>query len=268
MPSATTTAPSSQANPFIKQLASSDRKIRDRALSSLRTYLHRSAVFSELELLKLWKGLFFCMWMSDKPLTQQRLARDLAELLTVLKGGQNFLGFVDAFWKTMAREWGGIEALRMDKFLYLVRCYVGKGFECVAKREWADEELIDDYLAILTAVPLNVRDTKIPNGLRYHVIDVYVDELDKADTERTVPLVKILAPLRKLGKDSFTKAVRTRVQEALDDDRLLDWTNVGAEREEDSAAATAEQANSTADGASEMDEDEISDDGEFGGFED
>ncbi|KAK3700966.1 hypothetical protein LTR37_015672 [Vermiconidia calcicola] len=264
MPSATKSTPSSQANPFIKQLASSDRKIRDRALSSLHTYLHRSALFSELELLKLWKGLFFCMWMSDKPLTQQRLARDLAELSTVLKGRQNFLGFLDAFWKTMAREWGGIEALRMDKFLYL-------GFECVGKREWADEELIDDYLAILTAVPLNVRDTKIPNGLRYHVIDVYVDELVKADTQKTAPLEKILAPLKKLGKDSFTKAVRTRVQEALDDDRLLDWTKFGIDSaggEEDDAATAADQANAAAEGASEMDEDDNSDDGEFGAFED
>ena len=26
--------------------------------------------FEELELLKLWKGLYFCMWMADKPLVQ------------------------------------------------------------------------------------------------------------------------------------------------------------------------------------------------------
>ena len=26
--------------------------------------------FSEVDLLKIWKGLFYCMWMSDKPLIQ------------------------------------------------------------------------------------------------------------------------------------------------------------------------------------------------------
>ena len=82
----------------------SDRKTRDSALTSLQTYLQRSTPFTELDFLKLWKGLFFCMWMSDKPLTQQRLARDLADLLHVLRGKENFLRFVDAFWKTVARE--------------------------------------------------------------------------------------------------------------------------------------------------------------------
>lgn len=166
------------------------------------------------------------MWMSDKPLNQQRLARDLADLCNVLNGKENFLGFVRAFWKTMAREWGGIDALRMDKFLYLVRCYVGKGFECVGKRNWDDEELVDAYLEILEDVPMNVTDARIPNGLRYHVIDVYVDELDKMDTDRTAPLEKLLVPLRKLGQESLTKAVRLRVQEALENERLKDWKAV------------------------------------------
>ena len=29
--------------------------------------------FSEVDLLKIWKGLFYCMWMSDKPLIQVHL---------------------------------------------------------------------------------------------------------------------------------------------------------------------------------------------------
>ena len=163
------------------------------------------------------------MWHSDKPLTQQRLARDLADLLTVVNGRENFLGFVSAFWKTIAREWSGIDALRMDKYLYLVRCYVGKGFECVKKREWEDEELLEAYLEVLASVPLNVADLKIPNGVRYHVVDIYVDELEKVDRERNAPVEKILVPLRRLGEKSVTKAVRLRVQEALKDERLQGW---------------------------------------------
>jgi ribosomal RNA-processing protein 1 len=208
----------------------SDRKTREHALDSLRTFLQRSTPFSELDFMKLWKGLFFCMWHSDKPLTQQRLARDLADLLTVVSGRENFLGFVRAFWQTIAREWAGIDALRMDKFLYLVRCYVGKGFEVVRKKEWEDEDLIDAYLEILAAVPLNPSEQKIPNGLRYHVIDVYVDELDKVDTERNAPLEKMLEPLKELGEKSLTKPMKLRVKEALEDERLQDWKS---EREQD-----------------------------------
>ena len=49
--------------------------------------------------------------MSDKPLTQQRLVLDLQGLLDVLPD-DNALPFLAAFWKTMAREWNGIDALR------------------------------------------------------------------------------------------------------------------------------------------------------------
>lgn len=49
--------------------------------------------------------------MSDRPLTQQRLAADLAGLIDVLPA-HNVVPFLDAFWKTMAREWGGIDVLR------------------------------------------------------------------------------------------------------------------------------------------------------------
>jgi ribosomal RNA-processing protein 1 len=51
------------------------------------------------------------MWMSDKPLPQQRLANDLASLVDILPS-ETALPFLDAFWKTMAREWNGIDVLR------------------------------------------------------------------------------------------------------------------------------------------------------------
>jgi len=49
--------------------------------------------------------------MQDKMRSQQRLARDLASLVQSLQEDV-VLPFIDAFWKTMAREWNGIGALR------------------------------------------------------------------------------------------------------------------------------------------------------------
>lgn len=194
------------------------------------------------------------MWMQDKPRNQQRLARDLAELVDALRTRENMLGFLDGFWKIMAREWGNIDALRMDKYLYLVRCYVNKGFEKVAEGGWDDEGLMEEYMKILEGTPLDAKDAKIPNGLRYHVIDIYVDELDKMDTERNAPLETLMRPLRKLGKESPTKAVRSRVKEALDDDRLSDWKGEKVNDEDtDGDAANGTQGR---------------DDDEFGGFDD
>ncbi|KAI4267303.1 MAG: hypothetical protein LQ337_008420, partial [Flavoplaca oasis] len=48
-----------QETPFVKQLASSDRKIREDALEKIRSYLLYKRDLSELDLLKLWRGLFF-----------------------------------------------------------------------------------------------------------------------------------------------------------------------------------------------------------------
>jgi ribosomal RNA-processing protein 1 len=76
---------------------------------------------------------------------------------------------------------------------------------------------------------------KVPNGLRYHIIDIYTDELDQIDTPRSgiLPLESLLTPLRSLGAESPTKAVRLRVKEALEDERLVDWNKPEqAEREE------------------------------------
>ncbi|KAL1629868.1 hypothetical protein SLS56_005137 [Neofusicoccum ribis] len=223
----------SQNSPFIRQLAANDKRIRDKALDSLKRYLEGRSGVSEIELLKLWKGLFFCMWQSDKPRTQQQLATDLADLIFIMPLDAA-LDFLAAFWKTMAREWVGIDRLRMDKFLFLVRQYLNASFRLVARQRWRNADALDKYLDVLRETPLNPTDQKVPNGLRLHVIDIYVDELDKVDEAREgdLPLEKVLAPLRELGEKSVTKVVRKNVKEALEEDeRLEDWNNPKKEGE-------------------------------------
>jgi ribosomal RNA-processing protein 1 len=88
-----------------------DRHIRDASLEKLRTYLRNRKSLDLLEAMKLWKGLFYCMWMSDRARTQQQLARSLASLVEDVPASETVI-FLDAFWKTMAREWIGIDALR------------------------------------------------------------------------------------------------------------------------------------------------------------
>ncbi|KAI9795767.1 MAG: hypothetical protein M1835_005211 [Candelina submexicana] len=167
------------------------------------------------------------MWMSDRPRTQQRLAIDLAGMVDVLPD-ENTTPFLEAFWITMAREWNGIDVLRMDKFLFLVRRYLNATFNYLARTGWGTTA-VEQNLDVLSSIPLNLTDQKIPNGLRYHVIDIYVDELDKVDTPRTdnLPLQKLLEPLRRVGNDSPTKSVRTRANDTLADARLQNWFDVG-----------------------------------------
>ncbi|KAF2804830.1 nucleolar protein-like protein NOP52 variant [Mytilinidion resinicola] len=233
-------ATTAQNTPFIKQFASSDKRIRDKALDSLRTFLSGRSGIEEIELLKLWKGLFYCMWMSDKPLVQQRLAVDLASLVDTLRP-EVVLPFLDAFWKIMAREWGNIDALRMNKFLYLIRQYLFASFRYLSRHGWANTSTITGCMHVLAATPLNSTDPKIPNGLRYHVLDIYVDELDRVDADREgkMPLEALLAPVRALDMESKTKAVRKSAREVLTDERLKNWNKVEEDAGEESSGGVA-----------------------------
>ncbi|KAB5554630.1 nucleolar protein,Nop52-domain-containing protein [Coniochaeta sp. 2T2.1] len=129
--------------PFIKNLASSDRKLRTKSLESLRNFLSARQVassLSTLDILKLWKGLFYALWMCDRPLPQQALAQDLADLIYVLPGsGSDETEIVETwlrgFWATMAREWTGVDVLRLEKFLLLVRRVLGASLAWMKVRE-------------------------------------------------------------------------------------------------------------------------------------
>lgn len=88
--------------------------------------------------------------------------------------------------------------------------------------DW-EEGLVREHMDLLKEVPCNAEDMKIPNGMRYHVIDIYVDELERVgalEKGENVPLEALLEPLSRLAKESPTKPVRTKSKEALEDERL------------------------------------------------
>jgi ribosomal RNA-processing protein 1 len=124
----------------------------------------------------------------------------------------------------MARDWTNIDVLRMEKFLLLTRRMLGAHFGLLKEEGWEGKR-VEAHLGVLEMWPLNVGDVKLPNGMRYHVIDIYVDELERMGAleegkDGEVPLEKLLEPLRKLRLDSPTKAVRMKCKEALEDERL------------------------------------------------
>jgi len=90
--------------------------------------------------------------MSDRPRTQQRLAVDLALLVETMQE-ETALLFLECFWETMIREWDGIDVLRMDKFLMLVRHYLASSFRYLKVREW-EEGKVERYMDILKEGPL------------------------------------------------------------------------------------------------------------------
>lgn len=122
----------------------------------------------------------------------------------------------------MQRDWANIDVLRMEKFLLLTRRYLGITFEVLKRGKW-EEGLVKQHMDLLAEVPCNVDDIRVPNGMRYHVIDIYVDELERVgvlEEGSEAPLEPLLVPLRTLAIESPTKPVRVKSKDALEDERL------------------------------------------------
>lgn len=243
---------------------------------------------------------------SDRPLTQQALARALSYSLVPTLPRSTLHRFLRAFWITICRDFHALDRLRLDKYLFLIRCYVGVGFEVFLKGQNAEggkarkgekkrkrdaeaqggkkkrsrrgdgkgkageeeEEGDDDveskwpglssYISIIEEGPLYPLDFDPdqepaddgaggsvpiphgPDGLRYHLIDLWLDELEKVlefeegaegEEESTshrkvkgeVPMDLLLRPIETLRTQGAHKPVRTRATETLEDDRLVEW---------------------------------------------
>jgi ribosomal RNA-processing protein 1 len=175
--------------------------------------------------------------MQDKPALQQALSRDLASLVSHLRTPV-VLPFLRAFWLTIAREWSHIEALRLDKYLYLIRRYLNASFEFLSRRKWK-RDVVEEWNEILEETPLHPKDMKIPNGLRYHVLDIWVDELGKVSGDKwgkspgSDTLELLVKPIETMKKEGALKVLRNAAKECLSDETLQSWRGIEVENEDD-----------------------------------
>ncbi|TDL28058.1 Nop52-domain-containing protein [Rickenella mellea] len=213
--------------PLAKYLASTDKRTRDKAVKSLAAFLSDPTRddLPETEMAKLWKGIFYCFWMSDKPLVQQALSTELADLVLAITSTSAALPFLRGFWVAIVREWNGIDRLRMDKYYMLVRKYINAGFRLLLRARW-DKKTCLEYNSILTARSggvLSPEDNRVPGSLTYHVCDVYLEELDKVfalhtdDSEDVppAPLSILVDPFIHLAARTSSNITHQRIQSAV-----------------------------------------------------
>ncbi|XP_027439405.1 ribosomal RNA processing protein 1 homolog B isoform X3 [Zalophus californianus] len=167
---------------FAQRLASHEKGIRDRAVKKLRQYIsvktqRETGGFSQEELLKIWKGLFYCMWVQDEPLLQEELANTISQLVHVVNNSEAQHLFIQTFWQTMNREWKGIDRLRLGKYYMLIRLVLRQSFEVLRRHGW-EESRIKLFLDVLMKEILHP-ESQSPNGVKFHFIDIYLDELSK-----------------------------------------------------------------------------------------
>lgn len=202
---------------FNRRLASTELIERNSALSDLVQFLtDNHDIFIEREnMLLVWKGIFYCFWLADKPLYQQEIADNLANK-TLLLSTDLALVYLECFWITLAKEWFGVDRHRIDKYLLLQRRFVNAAFQILIKDNFQSNTLFEFHRIYLEG-PLNPSSIKVADSIRYHILDVYLTELNKAlPFESTVySLVSLLEPVKNILSLTSNKAVFKRAQEAV-----------------------------------------------------
>ncbi|XP_069010537.1 ribosomal RNA processing protein 1 homolog A-like isoform X2 [Embiotoca jacksoni] len=165
---------------FAQRLASNEKPVRTRALKKLRKYVNvrsqkATGGFSADELLRLWKGLFYCLWMQDKPLLQEELSKQISSLILSFHDIHGQMLYLESFLQTCKREWTGIDRLRMDKFYQLVRFMFRQTFEALKRKTW-ESSAVASFLDVLAAQLLH-SGSAAPCELQLHILDLYMTEL-------------------------------------------------------------------------------------------
>ncbi|KAK0450335.1 uncharacterized protein EV420DRAFT_1274843, partial [Desarmillaria tabescens] len=71
------------------------KKVHNKAIKNLSVFLSDSKdALPPPELARLWKGIFYCFWMSDKPLIRQAVATELTELVLTITSTPAALSFL------------------------------------------------------------------------------------------------------------------------------------------------------------------------------
>lgn len=69
---------------FARALASSDYHTRANGWKALRIWLQAKQQLRLEEVMKIWKGILFCFWHSDKAHVQEELATQLTQIMFTL----------------------------------------------------------------------------------------------------------------------------------------------------------------------------------------
>ncbi|KAI9590518.1 ribosomal RNA processing protein 1 homolog [Glossina fuscipes] len=166
---------------IVKSLACNDLRRRNKQMRKLRKWLQiraqSSFPFTEEDFMRIWKGLYYNMWYSDKPLVQEDLAEQLGQLIGCFDDNIELsIKFFGAFLKIMEVEWFGIDQWRMDKFLMLVRRMLRHMLKALKKHYWSLETVEKFDQCVKSSV---LRENVTARGLTMHYLDIFFEELAK-----------------------------------------------------------------------------------------
>lgn len=167
--------PSQREAKFARSLVHPEKSVRDATFSALQEYVRGVKQMEEIEMLKLWKSLYYCMWLADKREVQEELASSFANMIGGFRSNKLKLLFISTFFQILLREWSLLDMHRMNKFYFLIRVIIRKALQTSF-----DQLPSTDFLVGFNDVLYNSALTQRPNGIRYHVADVFLSELHTA----------------------------------------------------------------------------------------
>lgn len=164
-----------------RSLSDSDVEVRDMGVAYLvRQIPHtQEGQLSALDLAKIWRGLFFCMWHSDGPFVQDALAEKLGSMVCLWPATSSRFAFARAFFDEMREMWEKIDDLRADKFRRLVRCVVTYTCRALALARY-DAAAVGAFQDILCSTVYDASAPEYPVGLTVYVSQILLEVLEEA----------------------------------------------------------------------------------------
>ena len=120
------------------------------------------------------------------------------------------LQYARIFFKTILKEWGMLDKHRIDKFYFLIRQFIKEIFILLLiKTNKLDTKNVQEWINMLYDEVL----CKTPGGVKYHVIDVYIEELENIGSEviKTNTFLQMIKPFITLLETSYDSAIIDRI---------------------------------------------------------
>lgn len=168
-----------------RTLTSVSATSRKKGLDIITRYIskHNNSM-TRLQMLKIWKGLYYSMWLSDKVLIQREIAINISQLQRRFELKEYLFLFIEEFYLMMRFRWDGMDHYRMDKFTFLQRTMLAESLDILSKKNF-DSEFTKGLFGIYRSCLFtdNVEDEKSINRKRkFLMIDNKIDGGNEVDS--------------------------------------------------------------------------------------
>ncbi|XP_065346916.1 ribosomal RNA processing protein 1 homolog A isoform X2 [Cloeon dipterum] len=222
---------------LVQKLADNEVHMRDRALKRLKRWIYGKTkdgpAFTKEDLMMLWRGLFYCMWNSDKPLVQEQLCEDMGSLVHCILNDKDVMLFIDGFLSTLRYEWTYIDNYRMDKYKMLVRRVLRQILVRVSSDDW---KLAGELGKLLWENILNFKTVPPPPiGLAFHISEIYFQEISKCSGKNELTENALLDFVRPFVQCIASNKTDERLQAIIRESvfgYLVNQSDVGIEQDE------------------------------------